>query len=248
MPDTAHPPAGKPLSQIALLGLLLGLAAVAALLAAGVGYRLGWWPLLPALRVAEWAAYGAALGLLLSLAGGLQARPGGRRRGLSMAVVGLVASLPVVVAAAQWKYGELVYPPINDISTDIEDPPVFWEMPNPTDYPGGETATLQRAAYPDIAPLTLAVAPPHAYALALGLVRDNGWEIVADQPDEGRIEAVAASLLFGFKDEVAIRIAASDGGARVDLRSRSRLGRIDRGMNAKRIRAFGAELRRRAGE
>jgi len=236
------------LSKLAMLGLLLGVAAVGALPAAGAGYRLGWWPLPAALRIAEWAAYGAGLGLLLSLAGGLQARPGGRRRGLSMAVVGVVVSLVVAIPAARWKYGELHYPPINDISTDVEDPPVFWEMPNPTDYPGGETATLQRAAYPDIVPLTLAAAPPRAYALALGLVRDNGWEIVADQPEEGRIEAVASSLLFGFKDEVAIRVTAPDGGSRIDLRSRSRLGRIDRGVNAKRIRAFEAALRKRAGE
>ena len=82
----------------------------------------------------------------------------------------------------------------------------------------------------------------------MALTKDKGWEIVADEPKEGRIEAVDRSLLYGFKDEIVIRITASDGGARVDLRSRSRVGRIDRGVNAKRIRSFLAALKESAGK
>lgn len=107
---------------------------------------------------------------------------------------------------------------------------------------------MQRAAYPDLAPLILNIAPSRAYALAVALVRDRSWEIIADDPAEGRIEAVDRSLLYGFKDEIVIRIATSDGGARVDLRSRSRIGRIDRGVNAKRIRSFLAALKENAGK
>lgn len=247
MRQTNRPGPPFPLAKTALLGLLLSVAAVVALLAAALGYRQGWWPLLPALRTAEWAAYGATLGLLLSLVGLFMSRPGGRRRGLAMAIAGVVVSLPLVVAAVQWKYAELAYPPINDVSTDLEDPPVFWQMPNPTDYPGGEAATLQRAAYPDILPLRLSVPPGRAYEIAEALVREDDWEVVAEDVEDGRIEAVATSLLFGFKDEIVIRVAASDGGSVVDLRSRSRLGRIDRGVNAKRIRAFAAAMRARAG-
>jgi uncharacterized protein (DUF1499 family) len=54
------------------------------------------------------------------------------------------------------------------------------------------------------------------------------------------------SRLYGFKDEVVIRIEAKAGASVVDLRSRSRLGRIDRGVNAARIRGFLAQLRDRA--
>lgn len=150
--------------------------------------------------------------------------------------------------AIQWEYAARTYPAINDISTDIEDPPVFWDMPNPTVYPGGETAALQRAAYPDLAPLNLSIAPDRAYALAIALGKGNGWEIVTDEPKEGRIEAVERSLFYGFKDEIVIRIAASDGGTRIDLRSRSRVGRIDRGVNAKRIRGFLSALKASAGK
>jgi uncharacterized protein (DUF1499 family) len=121
-------------------------------------------------------------------------------------------------------------------------------MPNPTDYPGAETAVLQRAAYPDLAPLVLALPPEEAFAQARAVAEGKGWEIVAKVPEEGRIEATVSSLLYGFKDEFTVRITPADGGSKVDVRSRSRLGRIDRGVNAKRIRAYFAELEARAGE
>lgn len=105
------------------------------------------------------------------------------------------------------------YPPINDISTDTADPPVFWDMPKPSVYPGGQTAALQRDAYPDLRPLTLALAPERAFDLASAIARDSGWQIVAEKPDEGRIEAVATTLFYGFKDEVAIPVEPAEGGA-----------------------------------
>ena len=248
MSDVSRKTAGKRFSKFALLGLVLSAGGIAVLAASGIGYRLGWWQVDAALEISEWAVYGAALGLVLSVIGAVLSRPGARRRGFLLSLLGIAASLPVVAIAVQWEYATRTYPPINDISTDTEDPPVFWDMPNPSEYPGAETAALQRAAYPDLAPLILNVAPERAYALAMALTRDKGWEIVADEPKDGRIEAVDRSFLYGFKDEIIIRIAASDGGARVDVRSRSRIGRIDRGANANRVRAFLAALKENAGK
>jgi uncharacterized protein (DUF1499 family) len=232
---------------MALLGLLCGLGGIAALAVSAIGYRLARWPVTTTLGLAEYGAYAAALGLGLSLIGlflALRRRSG---RGLLLGLLGLVATLPVVAMAVQWDYAARHYPPINDISTDTDDPPIFWDMPNPSEYPGGRTAELQHAAYPDMATLSLSFPPERAFALALEIARENGWEIVAEAPDEGRIEAVATSLLYGFKDEIVIRIEAAEGGGSViDLRSRSRLGRIDRGVNAARIRAFLADLQARA--
>ena len=147
---------------------------------------------------------------MVSVISAIVSRPGGRRRGFLLSLLGIAASLPVVAIAAQWEYAARTYPPINDISTDTEDAPVFWDMPNPTEYPGAKTAALQRAAYPDLAPLVLNVAPDRAYALALALTREKGWEVVADEPKDGRIEAVARSFLYGFRDEIVIRIAPLD--------------------------------------
>ena len=56
----------------------------------------------------------------------------------------------------------------------------------------------------------------------------------------------AGGLLFSFTDEVIVRVKATHGRALVDVRSRSRLGRIDRGVNARRIRSFLDTLQQRA--
>ena len=245
MKDVILERSNKSISMYALSGFVLGAGSVAALVVSGIGYRLDWWPVIEALQISEWAVFAAMLGLVLSLIGLILSRPGARRRGLAPSLLGLAMSLPVTIMAVQWEYATRTYPAINDISTDTEDPPVFWDMPNPTVYPGGTVSEQQRAAYPDLAPLELAASPEQAYAIAREIAKDESWEIIADEPDDGRIEAVDSSFLYGFKDEVIIRITPSDSGATVDVRSRSRVGRIDRGVNAKRIRAILATMKAR---
>ena len=237
-----------PLSIPAMSGLILGLAAIAAIAASGIGYRLGWWHFTRGLQVAEWATYGAAVALVLAVLGLVQTRPGGTRRGLVIAALGLIVALVPVATALQWEYASRTTPPINDISTDTADAPVFWDMPNPSDYPGAKTAALQRAAYPDLAPLKLAKPPEQVFAQALAVAKEKDWTIVANVPAEGRLEATTSSLLYGFTDEVIVRVKAAEGGALVDVRSRSRLGRVDRGVNAKRIRSYLAALQDRAAD
>lgn len=230
----------------AVSGLILGLSAIATIVASGVGYRLGWWHFTRGLQVSEWATYGAAVALVLSALGLVQTRPRATRRGRVVAILGLLVALLPLGMALQWEYAARTTPPINDVSTDTADAPVFWDMPNPTDYPGEKTAALQRAAYPDLVPLKLGLPPEQAFAQALAVAQEKGWTLVASVPAEGRIEATSSSLLYGFTDEVIVRVKATDGGALVDVRSRSRLGRIDRGVNAKRIRAYLAALHQRA--
>jgi uncharacterized protein (DUF1499 family) len=70
-----------------------------------------------------------------------------------------------------------------------------------------------------------------------------GWTIVAADGAAGRIEASDRSRWFGFTDDIVIRVAATDSGSRIDLRSSSRLGRSDFGVNAARIRAYLSALR-----
>ena len=61
-------------------------------------------------------------------------------------------------------------PSINDITTDTANPPplvVTLQLrrgaPNPPAYPGASAGVLQRAAYPDIVPVILAVPPAEAF-------------------------------------------------------------------------------------
>jgi uncharacterized protein (DUF1499 family) len=73
--------------------------------------------------------------------------------------------------------------------------------------------------------------------------RAMGWEIVAAEPGEGRIEATDTTMWFGFKDDIVIRIVPEGEGSRLDIRSMSRVGKSDLGKNADRIRKFLAALK-----
>src|SRR5439155_509507 len=80
--------------------------------------------------------------------------------------------------------------------------------------------------------------PEAAFARALAAAQAMGWDIVDAQPKEGRIEATASTFWFGFKDDVVVRITPLPAGSRIDVRSKSRVGRGDTGTNAQRIRAY----------
>jgi uncharacterized protein (DUF1499 family) len=66
---------------------------------------------------------------------------------------------------------------------------------------------------------------------------------VSEAPAEGRLEATDTTFWFGFKDDVVVRVRPDGTGSRVDVRSLSRVGRSDLGMNARRIRRFLERLR-----
>jgi len=235
----------KPLSSTVLLGFALSVVVIITIAISILGYRFGWWRHPEAFSIFEWATYAAIIALIASGYGAFKARLQGRHRGLLLGMTGIALSLPVITATVLFEYSAKVYPGINDISTDTQDPPSFWDVPNPMEYPGQVAADLQQAAYPDLSPLPLPVSPEQAFEQALIVITDKGWEVIAKVPNDGRIEAIDTSLLFGFKDEVVVRITPSNDGAIVDVRSRSRIGRIDRGANAKRIRDYLKSLKER---
>jgi len=70
-----------------------------------------------------------------------------------------------------------------------------------------------------------------------------GWDVVARAPAEGRIEAIDTSQWFGFHDDIVVRIRPAGSGSRIDIRSKSRVGRSDLGANAHRIRTFTSKLK-----
>jgi len=235
MPDTLTRALGA-------LAILLGLASLGLLAVAVWGFRAGDWPWPQAYELAGWGAWAAGAGTVAALAGLVVWLR--RRKGGAAVLLGLILSLPVAGLGAAFEITARTTPPINDISTDTEDPPVFWFTATPSDYPA-QNAEPQRAAYPDVRPLELPISADDAFSAALALVEDRGWEVLSADPAESQIEAIAKSRLFGFEDEVAIRVTETDTGTRIDMRSRSRLGQIDRGANARRIEAFLADLETR---
>lgn len=230
----------KVTTRLGWSAVLLGFGSILLLAVSAWGFRLDVWPWTQAYRLASWGAWAASAGVAAALAGGVNWLR--RRRGGGMAVLlGLILSLPIVGLGVAFEFAARTTPPINDISTDIDDPPVFWFTVTPTDYPAAN-AEPQRTAYPNVRPLDLPLSFDDAFSAALALVEERGWEVLSDDPAEEQIEAIATSRLFGFQDEVAVRVTETDSGSRIDMRSRSRLGQIDRGTNARRIEAFLSDL------
>lgn len=137
-------------------------------------------------------------------------------------------------------------PQIHDITTDLQHPPEFVTIKtlrtsahNPLDRLKPEDlAELQEEGYPDLGPLWVNRSVDQVFEQAVGLVKKRGWEIAAIAAEEGRIEATDTTPIMGFKDDVVIRIQMLGDRTRVDMRSASRVGKSDLGVNAARIRHF----------
>lgn len=139
-------------------------------------------------------------------------------------------------------------PDINDITTDTVTPPAFLNVnflrksnENGLSY-NPKWGPIQKAHYPGVKPITTTKSIDVAYQKALDLVKERGWQLNAFYPEVGIIEATARTPIFGFRDDVVIRVAEVDGEVRVDMRSCSRVGSGDFGMNARRIEHYMADL------
>jgi len=232
-------------SSISVAGFWIGLLGCVLLMIDGPLYRAHVLGLYAALRIVIPAALLlGAIALLLSLVA--LVRPGGKGMALVGLVLGLIAAGMPVKSIYTAKHS-----PIHDVSTDRDNPPQFVAVlpvraaakaANSTDY-DAKTAELQKETYPDIGPLHLNMPAAQAFDRALAAARDAGWEIVATDPAQGRIEATATTFWFGFKDDIVVRVAAEGNGSRLDVRSLSRIGHSDVGANAHRIREYLAKVK-----
>jgi uncharacterized protein (DUF1499 family) len=202
-----------------------------------------------ALTLFRYGFYLGAGAIALGLATIVPTRPGERRRGFLAAVLAVVIGVGAAWAPFQWFLDARSAPRLNDVSTDSAEPPAMVVIlqqrrgaHTPVAYPK-EFADLQRAFYPDIQPVKLGVPPTEAFERVDKAAMDMGWDVVARAPAEGRLEAVDTTRWFGFRDDIVVRIRADGSGSRIDIRSKSRVGRSDLGVNAARVREFTAKLR-----
>ena len=241
-----------PGTALVLSGVALVLLAVAPF-----GWRLGWWPysfglywLMPASGLV--GAVAVTLSVLTLALGWSELRP----RGLGVLSVALCLGAALVYVPWQYSRVRSTVPPIHDITTDTDNPPAFRavlparaaEHAGGVNYDDPQLPQLQKVAYPDLAALKAALPVTKAFNEALHVAKSMpGWTIIAADADTGHIEASQQSRWFRFTDDIVIRVSSDVVGSRIDMRSTSRQGRSDYGVNAARIRAYFGALRKRMG-
>lgn len=233
-------------SRLSAIGIWTAGIGILLAVVSGFGARAGF--------LSPFASMGAyALGSLLLFIAAITAglgliRSGGLRGATSRPVawLALLAGLAVTANNGFVMGSARGAPAIHDISTDTETPPAFVaivplrqaETANPSEYAGAETAAEQHRAFPDLKPLLVDQPVDVVFAQAREVVADKGWTLVASSEAEGRIEATAETGWVRFKDDVVIRIQPNGSGTRIDMRSKSRVGRGDMGVNARRVRNY----------
>ena len=231
------------------LAVILSVLSVVILCSGPIGYKSGVLPLQPALLSLIVSLGIAVAALLLSLILFVMVKEQGftqNRKCITTAV--LLSLVPVILVATQLKVAVSV-PEIHDITTDTVNPPVFEEIailrkeaPNDLvyEYQGSaeKLAELQHAAYPDLRSLTSSLPINKVVDHSIRILQEQGLEVINVDHTKGLVEATATSFWYGFKDDVVVRVQAAEQGSRIDLRSTSRVGRSDVGVNAARIRTF----------
>lgn len=242
----ANPP--RP-SRAATIAAGLGVAAVGVPLLGIAGNQLG---LLAPLGGFYAFALGAALLAPIALGWGgvalLMTRGRDDVTGRERAWVGVAGGILMIGVLTLSVQPGAGVPPINDITTNLADPPKFAPSQLVPDYMGRDMsyppdfAAQVREAYPDLAPIELDEPPREAFSRALATAKSMGWEITRKDEVEGVFDAKDTTAIFRFVDDVTVRVRPSANGSSVDMRSKSRDGRSDLGANAARIRSFASAL------
>ncbi|MBI1405791.1 MAG: long-chain-fatty-acid--CoA ligase [Caulobacter sp.] len=252
------------------LALMIALSPVAIIAVGAAGMHLGAWDWRdgfvsvmvngPAPNLG-WAPAAALLSVLTSFIGLLVAAFGGWRHYWRRAMLALGVTVATIAAFAGMIALGGQAPRIHDVATDWSDPLLFSPKimaargpdanivePNPVvpldagAYAGRSIADINSETCPAARPAILSVAPAQAYAAAKEALLAQGLTLVTDNPAAGRLEATATSLIYGFKDDIVVRVRPQGVGSRIDMRSISRVGVSDVGANCKRIGKLTAAL------
>jgi hypothetical protein len=248
------------LPWLAKIGFAAFVAALLVAIVAGFGSRLGFWNVYFGLfAIYPWSVGLALIGFVLGLAWGVSAVIANRAASARFGAVGLLGSIALLASPVHDVYGAITSPRIHDISTATDHPPEFvalksdragaltppdYDGPKPATGPNGKrstTAQLQKKYYPNIFSHADLTPPDTLFARALKTAYAMGWNVVDANAKEGRIEATDTSLLFGLTDDIVIRVKAAGMGARLDIRSKSRVPiwkDSDLGRNAAGIRSY----------
>lgn len=245
------------------LCLLIALLAPAMVLLGAVGTRRGWfdWRFGFGTLTLDWAPKaaiaGVAAGVIALALAAMARREGWRRTRWLTALASLALPLLVLGGFGALRAQAARVPPIHDVSTDWRDPPapsprlLAARGPDANPIPGAPPSL--REGRPEVEnwadddparigaercaaarSVRLALPPAQAEAAVERALREAGLTVAPDAAP-GRVEAVATSFWYGFKDDVIARVRPEGADSRIDLRSVSRVGVSDLGANCRRV-------------
>lgn len=166
----------------------------------------------------------------------------GRVRAIAAMLIGLLIIVPTIIVFITHRY-----PLINDITTDTKNPPEFTnaqKLQNPqrnlTYNPAVGAVQQAFPGYQDLAALRLDGQPEDVYRKAEIIAGEiPTWQITYRDPAIHTLEATATSWLFHFTDDFVIQVRPGGKDASlVEMRSKSRDGTGDFGVNYHRIESF----------
>lgn len=250
-------------ARFARIALALSLAMLAWFAIAMFGAKLGMWRPLTAfatLTMVPALPLLAPTGLLgvAALAASVVRAP---RTGWLAALIALAIPLAGFAWLGSLKAKADSVPLIYDVTTDTADPPTFSQAMqskrsvyganalNPFDVPLGQfdkwkgnaavadktAAELIRQGYPQLKPLLTQAEPARALAAARQAMETRGFHDIQVDEKAGRVEGTDEVFWYSFLDDVVVRVRpGADGGSVIDVRSTSRVGTSDLGVNARR--------------
>jgi uncharacterized protein (DUF1499 family) len=190
----------------------------------------------------------AVLSLIISVWALIQRLP---VRWISKSVIAFVAALSYVTFVDRWLAPVSYFPLLHDVSTDLSDPPDFIKLPLRADNLAGlkdlaEWRATHAAGYPDIQPQLLQKSVAQTLVEAAQIMRAKGWEIGTIDHATGHLEATVSTSFLRFYDDIVLRARPTSNPniTQLDMRSVSRIGISDLGLNAQRIRELQTQLAR----
>lgn len=234
---------GKWAKRLSKSALIFGIAAP---LVAMAGVTLARYDMIGKLAGFSGILAGALIAIVAILTGAIALilifKNGGSKKA---AFVGLLVALIYISFLGSRAAAGGGVPAIHDISTDLANPPQFVEISLRSDNLAGVDTvenwrTIHAKGYPDLQSITIAKPVAEVIAGAETIASELGWDVAVADPATGHFEATASVSYIRFKDDVVLRVVPTEDGASsiVDMRSVSRVGVSDLGVNAKRVRSF----------
>ena len=167
----------------------------------------------------------------------------------ALSVTALCSIIPIIAMAPHLSQA-LAVPRIHDITTNPIDPPEFHEVVKrriyatndlvfgDADHTAEDMEALHADFYPYLETKVVSMSTAEAIERSRMVLEEMGLNVINVSESLGVVEATDTTFWFGFKDDLVVRVRSEADLSIIDVRSVSRVGQTDLGVNAQRIRAF----------